>query len=116
MEQIKEFIQGKDFYKRLEHWDNNIGICSKRSMTKQIPQKEFDKVINEIIEEGNKNPEDPSIISEEDKKMLNKRRYMECICVKDEDEIKLLCDDERSIMRINYNLNLVIFRTYKFTS
>lgn len=116
MEQIKEFIQGKDFYKRLEHWDNNIGICSKRSMTKQIPQKEFDKVIDEIIEEGNKNPEDPSIISEEDKKMLNKRRYMECICVKDEDEIKLLCDDERSIMRINYNLNLVIFRTYKFTS
>jgi hypothetical protein len=54
-------------------------------------------------------------ITEEDAKMLALQRYMECICVKEEDDsIHLLCDDRRSLMQKLYNVNLVVFRAFYF--
>lgn len=44
---------------------------------------------------------------------MRERRLMECICVKDKDDIHLLCEDKRSLMQTLYNLNIVILRAYK---
>ena len=45
--------------------------------------------------------------------MLQARRLMECICVKEGDDLHLLCDDKRSMMQTMYKLKLAIFRTYQ---
>ncbi len=113
MDKIRDALQTSDAYARLSNWKDRIGILSVRRMSKQIPQKDFDELIEEKISEGNKNPEESDSISRDDYDMLQNRRLMECICVKDGDKLQLLCDDERSLMKTIYNLNLTIFRTYK---
>lgn len=113
MQEIKNQIQASSAYERLSNWSDRIGIYSTRAMSKQVPQKEFDNMVKEKITEGNLKPEETDSITQDDYDMLQTRRLMECICVKDGDKLRLLCDDMRSLMRTNYNMNLSIFRTYK---
>lgn len=85
-----------------------------RTMSKQLPNEEFDALIQSKIKEGNFNPNDSDRIDTEDDIMkLKTMRFMDCICIKDGDDIRLLCDDKRSIMRTNSQLNLAILRTFK---
>jgi hypothetical protein len=113
MEDIRKELQKSNYYKRLDGWEDRIGILSTRSISKQIRQRDFDKMLQDKIEEDSQRPNDPDIVTEEDSLMLRARRLMECICVKDDDELHLLCDDKRSMMQTMYNLKLAIFRTYK---
>ena len=40
---------------------------------------------------------------------------MECISIKEgDDDVHLLCDDPRSLMRTMYNSTLVMMRSYEF--
>lgn len=113
MDEVRTTLQTSDAYERLSNWEDRIGILSVRRMSKQIPQNDFDKLIDEKISEGNRNPQEPDSISRDDYDMLQNRRLMECICVNDGDKLQLLCDNDSSLMKTMYNLNLVIFRTYK---
>lgn len=110
---IRAELQKSDFYKRLTNWNDRIGVLSIRPMSKQMTQKDFDELIEEKISEGNQKPDEEDSISRDDYDMLQNRRLMEGICIKDGDDLHLLCDDSRSLMHTIYNLNLVIFRTYK---
>lgn len=110
---IKEVLMESNTYQRLDYWTNRIAVFSNRSMSKQIPQKNFDEVIRQKIQEGNKQPNALDSITEDDIPMLQRNRLMECICVKDGKDIHLLCDDPRSLMQSIYNMNLVILRAFK---
>ena len=45
----------------------------------------------------------------------NYRVLMECISIKEgDDDVHLLCDDPRSLMRTMYNSTLVMMRSYEF--
>jgi hypothetical protein len=113
IEIIKQELQKSNYYDRLEHWEDRIGILNIKPISKQIRQDDFDRMLQTKIEEDNKRPNDPDIVTEEDNSMLQARRLMECICVKDGDKLHLLCDDKRSMMQTMYNLKLAIFRTYQ---
>ena len=112
IEQIKNELIASNTYKRLDSYKSTIALFSNRSMSKQIPEKDFENILKQLVEEGNKNPEDPYQTSQEDLEKLRERRLMECICVKDEDNIHLLCEDKRSLMQVLYNLNIAILRAY----
>ncbi len=108
-EEIKQKIKESTSYENLND-ENKISIILKRDLSKQIPQKEFTKLIEEKIQEEKK--EGSESATEEQRKIYEQRLYMECICVKDEDGIHLLCDDERSLMQTLHSRKLVVFRTY----
>lgn len=110
---IREVLMGSNTYQRLDSWTNRITVFSNRSMSKQIPQKEFDEVIRQKIREGNKQPDASDNITEDDIPMLQRNRLMECICVKDGSDMHLLCDDPRSLMQSIYNMHLVILRAFE---
>ncbi len=113
LENIRKELQRNNYYERLDYWEDRIGLLNVRRISKQIKQKEFDELMIEKISEGNKRPNDEDIVTEEDSQMWQARRLMECICVKDGDDLHLLCDDKRSLMRAMYNTSLAIFRTFK---
>ena len=113
MEIVKQELQNSNYYTRLEGWEDRIGILNIKPISKQMRQEDFDKILQTRIEEDNKRPNDLDIVSEEDYSMLQARRLMECICVKEEDGLHLLCDDKRSMMQTMYKLKLAIFRTYQ---
>lgn len=84
-----------------------ITIMNSRCMTNQVPIKMFrealgsNKETDASADEGVPGPE--------------LSRLMECIAVKEtDDDIHLLCDDPRSLMRIMYNSTLVMLRSYEF--
>ncbi len=110
--EVKKQLQENQFYKQLNNENNMLGIFNKKGLTKQISQTEFEKIIKDRMNDvGNEG----EAITEEDAKMLALQRYMECICVKEEDDsIHLLCDDRRSLMQKLYNVNLVVFRAFYF--
>lgn len=112
-ETIRKTLTESNTYERLGYWKDRVAIFSNRSMSKQIPQKKFDEIIQQKIHEGNRQPDASDSISEEDIPMLQRNRLMECICVKDGRDIHLLCDDPRSLMQNIYNMNLVILRAFK---
>lgn len=113
MEVIKQELKKSNYYDRLDGWEDRIGILNIKPISKQIRQCDFDMMLQRKIEEDNKRPNDQDIVTEEDSTMLQARRLMECICVKEGDNLHLLCDDKRSMMQTMYNLKLAIFRTYQ---
>lgn len=113
LENIRGELISSNYYERLEHWTDRIGLLKMRRISKQIQQEEFDELIREKVSEGNKRPNDEDIVTEEDSQMWQARRLMECICIKENDGVHLLCDDKRSLMRNMYSMNMAIFRTYK---
>ena len=107
-EKIKEALLQSDIYQEYVKSHDKIVLCSKRPITKHVPYDEFIKAIGEVPEE-----------LEEDKdqyiknKMLS--RYMEGICVcNNSEEIHLLCDDDKSLMKQLYKTYLVIYRAFQF--
>ena len=114
IDEIKSTIMESDTYKRLCTYTSKIAILEQRIMSKQIPEKFYEEMLNKLLEDSNKYPDDPKSITSEDLPRLRARRYMECICVKDGSKLKLLCDDERSLMRVLHNERLVILRAFNF--
>lgn len=111
--EIKRLFLETDTYKRLDNYRSKIALLEKRCMSKQIPNIEFEDVLKKIIDEGNQHPDDKNMVSSDDLPNLRARRYMECICVKEgNNELKLLCDDKRSLMRQLYNEQLFILRVF----
>lgn len=110
--EIREIIVDSNTYKRLENYDNKVALFHERRMSKQIREEEYDEILSKLIEKGNENPEANDSIITEDIPDLKARRYMECISIKDNDKIHLLCDDERSLMRSLYKIRLIILRVF----
>lgn len=112
IEEIKNELTNSDTYKRLENYNSKIALFNMRVMSKQIPQAEYDKILEDLIQAGNQHPEAEDVTTQEDLPSLKARRYMECICVKEGEELCLLCDDSRSLMRTLYNTKLVLLRVF----
>ena len=84
-----------------------ITIMNSRVMTNQVPIEKFREAL------GNNGEKDAS--ADECVPGPELSRLMECISVKEtEEDIHLLCDDQRSLMHIMYNSTLVILRSYVF--
>ena len=81
-------------------------------MSKQIQEDKYEEILKELIERGNKNPEVEDSVAKDDLPFLRARRYMECITVKEDGELRLLCDDHRSLMRTLYDVRLVLLRVF----
>lgn len=81
-------------------------------MSKQAPEKEFEKAVLKKIETSSSDSTD-DCISEEDIPMLKLHRLMEGICVKDGTKLNLLCDDSRSLMQTLYGTQLIILRAFE---
>lgn len=113
VEEIRKELMESSTYKRLENYQSKIAIFNTRNMSKQVTEKQFEEELKKLIEKGNENPEDEDSITAEDLPAMRARRYMECICVKDGDKLRLLCDDPRSLMRSIYNMKLVLLRVFK---
>lgn len=110
--EIKKTLIGSDTYKRLENYNTKIALFNERKMSKQIREGEYEEILKKLIDIGNENPEDEDSVAQEDLPFLRARRYMECITVKDGKALRLLCDDNRSLMRTLYNVQLVILRVF----
>lgn len=120
-ERIRVRLMQSDTYTdagKREEWLTALEI---RTMTKQLPEAKFLKLVHEKHEAAWENGAhiDGKELRAEKEKAL-KRRMMECICVKDRrvegkpDVIRVLCDDERSIMQDIYDKTLVILRSYQY--
>ena len=93
--------------------DNIFALLHTRTMTKQTPDKEFNKMLDEL----SYGEEDKDIDIEDVENMrknMSLSRFIECICVVDDDDMHLLCDDKRSLMQQLYNSTLVILRCFHF--
>lgn len=112
--EIKKIMKESETYASLSESNSQIALFCIRPMSKQTPEKEFENTLKEMGEYANNNPEDKSTTTVDDLPALRARRFMECICVKDGDDIRLLCDDSRSLMRNLYNEKLAILRTYAY--
>ena len=113
IDEIKRELQSSDTYDRLESWVDVINIFNIRQMSKQVPIEEFENELDKKIHYANHHQDNDDAITREDVKMLRARRLMECICVKDDNDLHLLCDDKKSMMRMLYNLNMAVLRAYK---
>ena len=110
---IKEQIVSSESYKKLDE-DNIIGILLERKMSKEIQQDEFETSLQHKFPQSEQEKDDDSTFTEEDLNNVRMRRFMECICIDEKDkELRLLCDDERSLMHTMYKIKLVILRMYK---
>ena|GEM_PF-2856119 len=111
-DEIKETLKGTETFKRLSDSDSVIAIFNERAMTKQVPEAEFEKYLKYISEKAKSNPgpdvEDIEQNGSEFMKSLRTRRFMECISVKDGNDIHLLCDDKRSLIRFLNKNRLVL--------
>ena len=106
--EVLDAIKESEIYRNLENWNDKIAIFSERAMTKEAPEKEFEDAVYKQIaadkgEEG---------ISKEDMPILKAQRLMEGVCVKEDEQLHLLCDDKRSLMRTLYKTRLVILRAF----
>ena len=110
--EIKNELMQSDTYNRLEHYDSKIALFNVRKMSKQIKEKDYEKMLKSKIDEGNRHPEDLDVTVQEDLPNLRARRYMECITVKDGEKLWLLCDDPRSLMRTLHNTQLILLRVF----
>ena len=81
-------------------------------MSKQIREEKYEEILNKLTEKGNENPEAEDSVAEEDLSFLRARRYMECITIKEGEKLRLLCDDNRSLMRTLYDVRLVLLRVF----
>ncbi|MBQ2634767.1 MAG: hypothetical protein IJF88_09370 [Oscillospiraceae bacterium] len=91
---------------------DRIAILSSRAMSKHAPKDVFEDAINADVMSSDSEAGAGSIDSK-DIPGMRRRRLMEGICVKDGDDLHLLCDDSRSLMRALYNQQLVVLRAFK---
>ena len=112
LQDIKDRLTSSNTYQRLDNYNSTITIFNKKSMSKQIPEEQYETIIKNRIRQYNDKPDESQSL-EDIIPDLKARRYMECICVKDGRDIHLLCDDYRSLMQQLYNTNLVLLRAYK---
>ncbi len=110
--EIRKQLLNSDTYKRLPHFKTKVALFNERKMSKQIQEEKYEEILNELIEKGNENPEVDDSIAKEDLPFLRARRYMECITVKEDGKLRLLCDDHRSLMRTLYDVRLVLLRVF----
>lgn len=109
---IRKALQESMTYKRLDSWKDRIAILSSRAMSKHAPKDVFEDAINADVMSSDCEAGAGSIDSK-DIPGMRRRRLMEGICVKDGDDLHLLCDDSRSLMRALYNQQLVVLRAFK---
>lgn len=112
VEEIKKQLMESDTYKRLENYKTKVALFNERKMSKQVREEDYERMLENLLNEGNKNPEAEDSITRDDLPLLRARRYMECITVKDGEKLGLLCDDNRSLMRTLYNVQLVLLRIF----
>ena len=112
VQEIKKRLLDSDTYQRLSNYSTKIALVSERKMSKQITEEKYEKILNELIRKGNENPEAEDSVTQEDLIFLRARRYMECITIKDDGKLRLLCDDDRSLMRTLHDVNLVLLRVF----
>lgn len=110
--EIKKQLSDSDTYKRLDNYNTKVALFNERKMSKQIQEDKYEEILKELIERGNKNPEVEDSVAKDDLPFLRARRYMECITVKEDGELRLLCDDHRSLMRTLYDVRLVLLRVF----
>lgn len=111
---IKEKLKSSESYKLLNHSDK-FAILLERNMTKQVKNEEFEAYLNSKFlqnTEGAEISDDDNEFSDDDKNNLRLRRFMECVCIHENGELRLLCDDERSLMYTMYHLKLAILRFF----
>ncbi len=99
-------------YQRLGSWKDRIAILSSRAMSKHSPKREFEAAVNADVTSSDNETGEGSIDSKDIPDMYT-RRLMDGICVQEGDDLHLLCDDPRSLMRTLYNQQLVVLRAYK---
>lgn len=110
--EIRKQLFGSDTFKRLAHYNTKVALFNERKMSKQIQEDKYEEILKNLIEKGNENPEDEDSVAKEDLPFLRARRYMECITVKEDGKLRLLCDDHRSLMRTLYDVRLVLLRVF----
>ena len=113
-EDIQKALKESMVYQRLYSWRDRISIFSSRAMSKHAPKEIFDKAVMEMIKAGDEEVDGVAPVQSEDIPLLQERRLMEGICIKDkEGEPHLLCDDPRSLMQVLYNQQFVVLRAFK---
>lgn len=110
--EIKNTLFNSETYKRLANYSTKIALFSERKMSKQIREEKYEEILKTLTEKGNENPEAEDSVTKEDLAFLKARRYMECITVKENGKLRLLCDDNRSLMRTLYDVRLVLLRVF----
>ncbi len=106
--EIVHRLKQADIYTNQEARKDCITILSQRAMSKHVPYEEF----KEHLDRSNET-EDGEALDENYKNEQIVNRLIDGICIKDGDNLHLLCDDERSLMRKLYNNHLVVMRSYK---
>ena len=108
---IKSKILDSESYKLLDR-DNMFALLLERDITKQVKSEEFEKYLNSKFLSNDDEKDEDNEFSEEDKNNLRIRRFMDCVCVCENNKINLLCDDERSLMYTMCNLKLAVLRLF----
>lgn len=112
IDEIKKELFCSDTYKRLANYSTKIAVFNERRMSKQIREEKYEEILGELIGMGNDNPEAEDSVTRDDLAFLRARRYMECITVKEDTKLRLLCDDHKSLMRTLYDVQLVLLRIF----
>lgn len=113
IEEIKNKLKNSNTYQELSNSETKIALFNERKMTKQVQEVEYEKQLKELItRQAEKHGLQEDAIAEEDLDSLRSRRYMECITVKDGKQLRLLCDDHRSLMRTLHDTRLVLLRMF----
>lgn len=107
---IRGTLLDSRIYKEYVNSKEKIVLSCQKSITKHAPYKDFIANIENNI---------PEELKDDKEKYIGDRilsRYMEgmCVCNNNSDEIHLLCDDDKSLMKQLYNTNLLIFRAFEF--
>lgn len=109
-EDIKSVLINSKIYNEYINSKDKIVLAWKRKITNHIPYNDFIDLINTNLPE--------ELLDDKDKYIKDKlsSRYMEgmCVCNNKDDEIHLLCDDDKSLMKQLYGTNLVIYRVFEF--
>lgn len=108
---ILDAIVDSDSYKQIMNGSTDT-VCtySMRTMSCQVHYKDF---IEELEKQINIQKETGESYIEENRDDYVAKLFMECISVKDGDDVHLLCDDERSLMQTLCSHTLGVFRTYE---
>ncbi len=97
---FKEYIKDTEIYKNIEQESSNVPVFLMCDITKHIPIEIFEKSIEHLEK------------SEQEKLKLH--RLMDgIVVVGNDDSVKLLVDDNRSLMSTLYNTKLYILREYE---
>lgn len=109
-DEAKKILKKSDIISDETLRSHRITIMSRKRMTSQTPIEEFRRLLATKVTGHDEAKPVESMYSPSPEAS----RLMECLSVKDNDDIHLLCDDERSLMRKMYASTLVILRSYEF--